>query len=80
MQLPLDEGNGFSRTPYAGAAMDEHRFSKPLVSFPNLFEVVIGQRARRCAPSWVTGTVCAATAPAMVSSTHVDAMSAADEK
>jgi hypothetical protein len=36
--------------------------------------------ARRCAPSWVTGTVCAATAPAMASSTHVDAMSAADEK
>jgi len=24
--------------------MDEHRFFKPLVSFPNLFEVMIGQR------------------------------------
>jgi hypothetical protein len=36
--------------------------------------------ARRCAPSWVTGSVCAATAAAMASSTHVDAMSAEDEK
>jgi hypothetical protein len=32
----------FPDTPYAGSAMDEHRFFKPLVSFPNLFELVIG--------------------------------------
>jgi hypothetical protein len=44
VQLSLDVRDGFSRTPYAGAAMDEHRFFKPLVSFPNLFELVIGQR------------------------------------
>jgi hypothetical protein len=39
--LSLDVRDGFSRTPYAGAAMDEHRFFKPLVGFPNLFELVI---------------------------------------
>ena len=43
MQLSLDARDGFSRTPYAGAAMDEHRLFKPLVSFPKLFELVIGQ-------------------------------------
>jgi hypothetical protein len=38
--VSLDVRDGFSRTPYAGAA-DEHRFFKPLVSFPNLFKLVI---------------------------------------